>query len=429
MRQPRLELELLGRQHHARAVAEADAVPVANALGVHDDGVAVLDHLALRAARELDRLRPLPRELDHGAVRPLRGARDRAGGDDVAWAHVASVDAVVGELLEDAPVHVLVVGVGDDHRVALLGVDRHRQVDVVVARRRVAQVRQRLRLGLRGAGDAEGLKGEGRDDPRRDGRAEVLAQERAERDVLPLLDVARTPVIEGREAEDLLVRLGDRDRLAELVAGADVRGHLELEVDGGRRAERRGRLRVGTLLPVGARQRGAADDDGGRAAVVPDGDVQPVLEQRGRVGAEHLAEVRGVLAGGVAVGVVANVRRQHHLHVTLADERGALERLVAGKKATSGQSARDGVAGLLPRVVVEAHERVHRRLLQSRCDLRREHALLARQDVEVKDEVANGDADVRGVTALDEHAIRQVLDRERVIRDVLDDARHDRSWQ
>ena len=61
--------------------------------------------------------------------------------------------------------------------------------------------------------------------------AEVLCKEGPQRDVLPLLDVPRAPVVHEHHAEDPLVRRRHRDGVAEPVGGAaDEEGGLELEV-------------------------------------------------------------------------------------------------------------------------------------------------------------------------------------------------------
>ena len=92
--------------------------------------------------------------------------------------------------------------------------------------------------------------------PRRDRRGERLAEERAERDVLERLDVARAPVVDEHRAEDVLERALDRHRLAEMRRLADHEAELELEVELLRRAEL-----AGLALPVRPADLGAADDD------------------------------------------------------------------------------------------------------------------------------------------------------------------------
>ena len=57
--------------------------------------------------------------------------------------------------------------------------------------------------GARGAGVPVGREGFDGDDPGREAGGEALAQEWAERLVLPGLDVAGRPVVEQREAEEV----------------------------------------------------------------------------------------------------------------------------------------------------------------------------------------------------------------------------------
>src|SRR5919106_853205 len=109
-----------------------------------------------------------------------------------------------------------------------------------------------------------------RDDPGRDRSRERLAEEWAERLVLPGLDVARAPVVDQNGAEDVVERLGDRDRLAVGARHAHDEAELELDVELLRRAKGR-RVRVRRLaLAVRAVDLRAADDDRSGAAVVAD---------------------------------------------------------------------------------------------------------------------------------------------------------------
>ena len=57
-----------------------------------------------------------------------------------------------------------------------------------------------------------------RHDPRRDRRRKILREERTERLILPRLDVARRPVVDETQAEDVSLRLIERNRRAERVA-------------------------------------------------------------------------------------------------------------------------------------------------------------------------------------------------------------------
>src|SRR5262249_57591119 len=71
----------------------------------------------------------------------------------------------------------------------------------------------------------------GGDDPRRDGGEKALAEEWAERLVFPRLDVARGPIVQQAESRDVARRVRNRDRCAELVAGADPNSELELVIE------------------------------------------------------------------------------------------------------------------------------------------------------------------------------------------------------
>src|SRR5215472_11762982 len=71
----------------------------------------------------------------------------------------------------------------------------------------------------------------GGDYPGRDGAAKALAEEGPQWLRLPLLDVARRPVVEETQPEEMLTGLRDRDRLAERVAWADPDGELELVIE------------------------------------------------------------------------------------------------------------------------------------------------------------------------------------------------------
>src|SRR5690606_31300411 len=94
------------------------------------------------------------------------------------------------------------------------------------------EVGQRLRVvGRPGPGAAKRCERIEGDDPRRNGGCEVLREERAERLVLPGLDVARRPVVEQAQPEDMRLGVVERDRLALAVAAADPDAALELVVE------------------------------------------------------------------------------------------------------------------------------------------------------------------------------------------------------
>src|SRR5262245_27395658 len=82
----------------------------------------------------------------------------------------------------------------------------------------------------------------GSDDPRRDSGEKAFAEEWAQRLVFPRLDVARGPIVQQAESRDVARRVGDGNRCAELVAGADPNSELELVVETARGPEARNRL-------------------------------------------------------------------------------------------------------------------------------------------------------------------------------------------
>src|SRR5690606_41052649 len=101
---------------------------------------------------------------------------------------------------------------------------------LAVARR--FEVRQWLRMvGRTSPGAAKRRERIERDDPRRDRRREVLGEEGTERLVRPGLAVARRPVVEQAEPEDMRLGIVDRYGLAQGIARADPDAHLELVVE------------------------------------------------------------------------------------------------------------------------------------------------------------------------------------------------------
>ena len=171
-----------------------------------------------------------------------------------------------------------------------------------------------------------------------DRRGERLAQERAQRLVLPALDRARAPVVDEHEAEDVLGGVGRGDRRAQLRARAGDEAELELDVQARLGTERRGAAGLGRrALAARAPDRRAADHDRAGAPVVADRQVAPVRQQRVAVGAEHAPQVGRVLDRGVEVDVVADVDRQPRLERRRARIAGQLR--ARRRRARRGASA------------------------------------------------------------------------------------------
>src|SRR5207253_10937104 len=70
----------------------------------------------------------------------------------------------------------------------------------------------------------------------------------------------------------------------------------------------------GLKLPLGSMDISAADVNGACPAVVGDGQMQPVWHERIFGATQPGANIAGMFAGGVEVGVVANLCRQQQSH-------------------------------------------------------------------------------------------------------------------
>ena len=97
------------------------------------------------------------------------------------------------------------------------------------------------------------------------------------RHVFPFLDVASAPIVHENHAENVLARVGHRDRVAESRCGAaDKKRHLKLEIEQLASAERRRRLFVGGAhLAVWPSNRRSGNDDARCAAVISDRHMNP----------------------------------------------------------------------------------------------------------------------------------------------------------
>ena len=204
-------------------------------------------------------------------------ARDRAGGEQVAGAQRRAVDGHVGQLW--AAVQYMAANGGREttwpfSRTSSARSRPQAALGVVEVGQQPGVARRRRRAGVRRARRAAR--------PRRDRGGERLAEERAERHVLPGLDVAGGPVVDQADAEDVVGRTrrarpgvprGERRADDEADLGLDVEPRDGPE-DG---ARRRGRVR----WPLRARRPAVPDDDDrARAAVVADRQVLPVGGQR-----------------------------------------------------------------------------------------------------------------------------------------------------
>jgi len=103
------------------------------------------------------------------------------------------------------------------------------KVDVVAAQVVVLKVRKHS--GLLGfQSDLKGSESLWRHNPWRDSAGKILGVEGSKRDVLPLLHVSSTPVIEEDESEDMVSSLVNGDGITLDVCLSDERAHLELKI-------------------------------------------------------------------------------------------------------------------------------------------------------------------------------------------------------
>ena len=235
----------------------------------------------------------------------------------------------MGQHLEDRPVQVLHVGHPQGHRREIfvahfLRRDRHLDIHVEPAfgfiggRGEVGQ-RRRVAVGAFVCSRAERRQRFERHHPGRYVRCKALGEKRPQRLVFPGLDVARRPVVQDAEPEDVILRLAQRHRLAERIARPDIEGDLGLVIERHGRAEGRhvgiGRLGLADRALAGF----AADHDRRRAAVIGDGDMLVIGHQR-VVGPQHHADIGRVKDRRIEVGIVADLRRQPHRHIRLRDQ-------------------------------------------------------------------------------------------------------------
>ena len=155
-----------------------------------------------------------------------------------------------------------------------------------------------------------------RGDPRRDRRGEGLAEERAEGDVLPGLDVPRRPVVEQAQPEDVVAEVGQRDRACPAARACRRRSRPPPRC----RAARRGRRRVrGRWAPCAAPRavrppcrtpRPCPRGRGNRSA----GASSWGSGSRPRPGGRSAPTFRRVVLGGVEVDVVRDLEGQVQRH-------------------------------------------------------------------------------------------------------------------
>ncbi len=133
--------------------------------------------------------------------------------------------------------------------------------------------------------------------------------------------------------------------------------------------------------------------------MIADGDVFVVGQER-IVGTEELADARGVMDGGVEVGVVADLGGKLHLHIAHGNEHRLQARFCGGIPSARGEQRRDSAAERRPGCGAERHQIGFRGFAACRRRRRRKkfaEKALAGAGAQIEDLVADGDADARGM--------------------------------
>ena len=339
--------------------------------------VAVLDEAALLAARHRDRLAAARGKFKQAAPASFVGAGDGARADQVAGQEIAAIRGVMRHHLRHRPVHHRERGLGEAERRRARAPHRLRrhvgfERDVEAALRAicgVVEMRQRRRIALRPCegGGAERQERFLRHHPGRHGGGEILSQKRAERLVFESLHVARRPVVQETEAENMLRRLADRDGFAEFGRHADVEAELQLEIEIARRSVARRRFLRALALAARPLDRRAADPNRRGAAVIGNRHVFVVRQQR-IVGPKRAPGIGGVEDRGVEVGEIADRDRQGDLGLRHRRQMPP-QALVAAIRA---QAARQRQPERRPRRRSERHEMIEMRRGTGFCRPRRQ---------------------------------------------------------
>jgi hypothetical protein len=263
-------------------------------------------------------------EFEEAAPARFLRAGNGARAEEIADRKIAAVAGVMGDHLCDRPIRrrerrlgeALWRDAGTPHRVGC-HVSFERDVEATsLLIRGVGEIRQRRGIAFRPRErcDAKRRQGFPRHHPGRYRGGEIFSEERSERLIFPTLDVARRPVVQKAEAENMLRSLGDGDGVAERRRHADVEAELKLEIEIARRSVARHRFLRALALALRPLHRSSADADRRSAAVIGDRHVFVVRQQR-IFRPESAAGIGGVEHRGIEVGEVADHGRQHDLRL------------------------------------------------------------------------------------------------------------------
>merc|ERR1719385_76604 len=308
------ELNLMSRKNLTAHLPKTYCESSTSAHPDHFHRVAVLQELPLLPTRpQGNSLGSPPRKLQHRAKGPGLRSGDGSGGEKISRSHVAPGHCVVSKLLLHRPVHVSEVGLRHSAPLPVLGVDLNIQLDVEGEGIGMAEVWKWCWV-LFVVCHRKWLQSLHGDHPRRDGGPQVLGPKRSERNIFPLLDVPRRPVIHEDHSEDVLVCLLGGDGLAQGRAVAtNEESHLQLKVHQATWAKL-GWLGVNRPgLSIWPSDRCARNDNGRGSTMVANWEMLPVWHQCIILATKHCPDIGCMVKRGVEISVVTNVCWQMHL--------------------------------------------------------------------------------------------------------------------
>src|SRR5580700_7248344 len=87
-----------------------------------------------------------------------------------------------------------------------------------------------IALRTRGRAAAEWLQGLHGDHPRGNGSREILPEKRAQRLVLPTLNITGRPIVQQANSEEVIFRFGDWNGLTDWIAGPEECAELDFVI-------------------------------------------------------------------------------------------------------------------------------------------------------------------------------------------------------
>src|SRR5258706_6477813 len=279
---------------------------------------------------------------------------------------MATADRMVGHHLREGPVLMAKARTRNSNSLRIaaprLGLERNLELDIDGPTLSVAgaiQVSERLGI-LRRAPPrtTEWRKRIQRYDPRRNRGREILGLEWPQRGRLPGLNVARRPVVQQTDAENMILGPVDQYGRALFIADANEDAEFQLIIETRAGGQFRRAPVGGHDLSARPAHRLTRQSDARRAAMI--GDRHPVeIRRHPAVPPQQPCDVAGVIDRSIKVGVIANVGGQAIFDVGLRDQAGAQSLPV--RVARSGEQIEHRVPQRTPSLGPHSEERVESR--------------------------------------------------------------------